>query len=134
MIVGCAQEAPLFSETAENADSAADLAADLIFVDIRDRAGWGREGGDATPKMAALIAAAALDAAPAPAVTMESAGVTLVIGRDERALEAARRLSGRLDVSVLLTDSADVLPPRTQIRLELGMKRFVHEPSLAPPW
>ena len=109
VIVGCAQEAPLFSETAETADSGADLA----FVDIRDRAGWGREGGDATPKMAALIAAAALDAAPAPAVTMESAGVTLVIGRDEHALEAARRLSGRLDVSVLLIDGQDVLPPRT---------------------
>jgi hypothetical protein len=29
---------------------------------------------------------------------------------------------------------AVVLPPRTQARLELGMKRFVHEPSLAPPW
>ena len=26
------------------------------------------------------------------------------------------------------------LPPRTQTRLVLGMKRFVHEPSLAPPW
>ena len=26
------------------------------------------------------------------------------------------------------------LPPRTQARLVLGMKRFVHEPSLAPPW
>jgi hypothetical protein len=27
-----------------------------------------------------------------------------------------------------------VLPPRTQARLALGMRRFVHEPSLTPPW
>ena len=26
------------------------------------------------------------------------------------------------------------LPPQTQVRLGLGMKRFVHEPSLALPW
>ena len=26
------------------------------------------------------------------------------------------------------------LLPQTQVRLGLGMKRFVHEPSLAPPW
>ncbi len=26
------------------------------------------------------------------------------------------------------------LPPQTQAHLELGMKRFVHEPSLHPPW
>ena len=29
---------------------------------------------------------------------------------------------------------AVALPPSTQIRLELGMKRFVHDPSLALPW
>ena len=26
------------------------------------------------------------------------------------------------------------LPPRTRARLVLGMKRFVNEPGLAPPW
>ena len=26
------------------------------------------------------------------------------------------------------------LPPQTQVRLGLGMTRFVHEPSLAPLW
>ena len=26
------------------------------------------------------------------------------------------------------------LPPRTQILLELGMQRFVHDPTLALPW
>lgn len=108
VIVGCAQEAPLFSETAENSDATGDIA----FVDIRDRAGWGRDGAASIPKMAALVAAAALDVAPAPAVTMESAGVTLIYGRDERALDAARRLAGRLDVTVLLDDPRDVLPPR----------------------
>src|SRR3546814_18030733 len=43
---------------------------------------------------------------------MRSEGTCLVYGRDETALEAARQLAGRLDVTLLLTRPGDVMPPR----------------------
>ena len=49
---------------------------------------------------------------PAPLVSFESAGVALVYGRDETAIEAARRLADHLDITVLLTQPGDVAPPR----------------------
>ena len=42
--------------------------------------------------------------------------------------------SRRVPVSGKTFAFALALPPRTQARLVLSMKRFVHEPSLAPPW
>lgn len=107
MLVGCAQEAPLFAETA----AATEHDAALAFSDIRDRAGWGKEGTQATPKIAALLAAAAVDVPGPPAVSFVSSGVALVYGRDETAIDAARQLAGRLDVSVILSEPADVVPP-----------------------
>src|SRR3546814_14688539 len=43
---------------------------------------------------------------------MKSEGLCLVYGRDETAIEAARQLAGRLDVTVLLSQPQDVVPPR----------------------
>lgn len=106
--VGCTQEAPVFSETAD----AAGFAGDLTFVNIREAAGWSTEGAGAGPKMAALLAAAAEPTPPTALVPMESRGVTLIYGRDETALEAARLLADRLDVTVLLTRPGEVAPPR----------------------
>jgi ferredoxin len=45
-------------------------------------------------------------------VTMASRGVTLIYGRDDVAIEAGRRLADRLDITVLLTNPRDVMPPR----------------------
>jgi len=107
LTVGCTQEEPLFREIA------ADSGADLRFVNLRETAGWSSEAAKAGPKMAALAAAAA---EPMPAVAyvpLESAGVLLVYGRDERAIEAAVLLKDHLDVTVLLTEPGDVAPPRT---------------------
>jgi len=107
-VTACTQEAPLFSEVlAEHAD-----APEVAFTNIRERAGWSEEGARATPKIAALLAEAALDIPPVPTVTMTSEGTCLVYGRDEAAIEAARQLAGRLDVTVLLTKPDAVLPPR----------------------
>src|SRR2546421_8012654 len=50
LIVGCTQEAPLFSETAE--------AGDITYANIRETAGWSKDASAAGPKMAALLAAA----------------------------------------------------------------------------
>jgi ferredoxin len=109
LLVACTQEAPLFAEVAGELESETPLA----FVNIRETAGWSDEadGVNARAKVAALIAAGAVAAEPTPTVAFQSKGVCLVYGRDERALEAAKQLSGRLDVTVLLSEPGELLPP-----------------------
>ena len=102
--IGCTQEAALFTE----ADAA--QGATLSFVNLRETAGWSTEAAAAGPKMAALLAAAAIPAQPVPLVPLRSEGVTLILGRDEVALQAAARLAERLDLTVLLTGEAPVAP------------------------
>jgi len=99
-VVGCTQEAPLFSELA--AQSGAKAA--LKFVNIREAAGWSAEGARATPKIAALLALAdAPEPEPVPGITFNSGGHVLIIGPAEAALAWAERLSAELEVSVLIT-------------------------------
>jgi ferredoxin len=62
--------------------------------------------------MAALLAAAAEPAPPVPLVNLSSDGVTLIYGRDERAIEAARLLQDHLDVTVLIHQPTDLTPAR----------------------
>jgi len=107
VLVACTQEAPLFAEIAGEDNPEAHVA----FTNIRERAGWSDDAAAATPKIAALLAEAALDMEPAPAVTLESKGVCLVYGRDERAIEAAKQLAGRLEITVLLTAPDEIIPP-----------------------
>jgi ferredoxin len=106
--VACTQEAPVFRETAH---AAAKDGVDLTFTNIRERAGWCESKADALPKMAALLAEAAYSPKPAGLITLESAGLCLVYGAGQAALDAAMALSGRLDVTLLLTDAQEVLPP-----------------------
>jgi ferredoxin len=108
LVVGCTQEAPLFEETR------AELGPDtpVAYANIRERAGWAEQGRNALPKIAALLAEAALDLPPTPTVTMASSGQCLVYGRDESAIEAARQLAPRLSPTVLLTRPKEVIPPR----------------------
>jgi len=112
LLVACTQEAPLFLETL---DEMAEDSPEIRFTNIREKAGWSKDATDkkpATAKMAALLAEAALDIEDATSVKMDSAGVTLVLGRDLTALEAAETLSARLDVTVILEPGNDVPPPR----------------------
>jgi ferredoxin len=106
LTIGCTQEAPLFAQEAAEAGATAPLA----FVNLREHAGWSAEATAAGPKMAALLAAADVPLPPVPLVPLQSAGVTLVLGRDAVALAAARRLADRLDLTVLLTGEAPVAP------------------------
>jgi ferredoxin len=106
--VACTQEAPLFAEVA--AQEAPDLP--VAFTNIRETAGWTAQAATSGPKMAALIAAAAVSPAPFGVTTLESRGVTLVLGRDEVAVAAANALSEHLDITVLLAPGAQVTPPR----------------------
>ncbi|NCO15951.1 MAG: (4Fe-4S)-binding protein, partial [Alphaproteobacteria bacterium] len=101
-VIACAQEATRFAELAE------DLGAGLpLFVDLRDRAGWS-DGTVATPKMAALVAAALIEAPATRTLDVASGGACLVIGRAGVALPAADRLADTLAVTVLLTEAGDL--------------------------
>jgi ferredoxin len=104
--VGCTQEAPLFREIAGEAD------ADINYVNIRETAGWSKDATAAGPKMAALIAAAAEPLPDFPLVSLQSEGIALIYGRDERAIEAAQLLKGQLDVTVMISKPGDLSPPR----------------------
>jgi ferredoxin len=103
--VACTQEAPLFSEIAEDAP-----ASEILFANVREQAGWSNDAGRAGPKMAALLAAAEIRMPDVALVSMSSAGVVLVYGRDERAIEAAKLLKDRLDVTVLLSRPGEIVP------------------------
>src|SRR5688572_26649964 len=106
LTVACTQEAPLFSEVA-------DEGADIRFVNIRETAGWSTDAEAAGPKVAALIAAAAEPSADIPFVSFDSDGVILIYGRDDAAIETAALLKEHLDVTVLIRPPADIPPPRT---------------------
>lgn len=107
VIVACTQEAALFGELADAAGS----KATLKFVNVREAGGWSADPAASTPKIAALVAMASLpEAPPAPAVGFKSSGQVLVIGPGAAALDWAERLSGQLEVSVLLTSGGGELP------------------------
>src|SRR5262249_2509181 len=104
--VACTQEAPLFRETGRDAG-----AGELTLTNIRARAGMCAAPARALPKMAALIAEGALSQQPTGVTTLKSAGVCLVYGRGQAALDVASELADRLNVTLLLTDAEDALPP-----------------------
>ena len=116
VIIACQQERQGFEELAE------ELGADLPgFVDLRDRAGWGE--GDATPKMAALAAEAALSVPLRRSVDVISEGTCLIIG-DMAALQAAEDLCDVLAVTVLVSD-AGLLPMDRRFDCVVGSVRNV---------
>ena len=102
VVVSCTQEAALFQELAEQAGH--DEA--LRFINIREMAGWSREGSGAQPKIAALLSLAGLpEPEPVPAVSYRSAGSLLVIGPLDAARAWADQLKDQFEVSVLVTSS-----------------------------
>ena len=92
---------------------AAESASDVTFANIRESAGWSAEAEKAGPKMAALMAAAATVMPDVPFTRLESGGVALVYGRDERAVEASSLLKEHLDITALITRPDDLTPPRS---------------------
>lgn len=101
LMVGCTQEAPLFS--ALHAELGG--KAEIRFVNLRETGGWSEEGRQSAPKMAALLAAADLpEPEPVPIVSYEAGGELLIIGPGAAALPWAERLAGQLSVTVLMTD------------------------------
>lgn len=120
LTVACTQEAALFTDVAEEAQ----LGAALSFVNVREMAGWSISAKDSAPKMAALLAASAIKATPATAVTYESEGVTLILGSNSVAIDAAHQLKDALDVTVVLSGDADIAPPRSnEVPIRFGRVR-----------
>ena len=58
-------------------------------------------------KVAALLAVGKMSDTAVPMVTLNSEGVTLIYGRDERAIEAAALLKDHLDVTVMITATSN---------------------------
>ncbi len=102
-VVACTQEAPLFSELAEGAKS----ATQLKFINIREHAGWSKEGAQTTPKIAALLALADLpEPESVPVVSYQSGGQLLIVGPAAPAIAWADKLAEQLEVSVLMLGGA----------------------------
>jgi ferredoxin len=108
MVVACTQEAPLFEEAA----GAIKDSGPMTFVNIRETAGWSKDAKASGAKMAALIAMAAESSRDTAFVALNSEGVTLVYGRDEKAIEAANLLKDHLDVTVLIKPPGAMTPLR----------------------
>lgn len=105
LTVACTYQQALFEA------EAGERSALVTFVNIRETAGWSTEGAQAGPKMAALLAASAVQAPDYPLVGLASDGVILIYGRDQAAIEAGRLLSDHLDVTVMLREFGDIAAP-----------------------
>jgi ferredoxin len=100
VLVGCTQEARLFGEMADEAGR----TQTIRFVNLRESGGWSARGGAPTPKLAALLAAAAMpEPEPVPRVAYTSNGQVLIVGPLDASLFWAEALKDRLGVSVLAT-------------------------------
>ncbi len=122
LLVACTQEQRLFLELNELTEGAAGLQERPIrFVNLRETAGWNRHADSATPKMAALLAAAQLpQQTPVGTVTYRSSGRVLVLGSAQAALEAASYLDSSLDVTVLIDQPDAAWPAQHHFALHHG--------------
>ena len=127
--MACTQEQRLFLELNAQTEGAARRAraADPLRQHPRDRRLVARRQGAATPKIAALIAAAQLPAPePVATVSYRSGGRCLVIGGADAAERAAAMLADKLDVS-------RARRPRPAARWRRTHARAVHQrPPDAP--
>lgn len=105
LLVACTQEAPLFQELGNDCN--------VSFVNIREQAGWSKTGAKPSAKMAALIAEAEFEAKPTGLVPVTSNGACIIYGAGQQALDVAQKLSRNLTVSLVLSNSDDVVPPAT---------------------
>ena len=100
VIAACTQEQQLLSNAADEGGR----TQAIRFVNIRETGGWSDEAHAATPKIAALLAMAALpDTEPVPSVGYASGGQVLITGPLAAALYWAEALKDRVDVTVLAT-------------------------------
>ncbi len=97
-MVACTQEQRLFGELAIESNAKTSV---IKFVNIRETGGWSSDAKNASPKIAALLAAAHLpDPEPVPTVTFKSAGRLLVLGELDVAESAAALLADALNITL----------------------------------
>ena len=114
VVVACTQEKRLFAELGEQTVGA---VSPIKFVNIRETGGWSRDAASASPKIAALLAAAHLpDAEPVATVTYKSTGRLLIVGPLDQAEQVAAMLSDTLSVTIFAQGVAGNAPPPAQER------------------
>jgi ferredoxin len=98
VVVACTQEQRLFGDLAMEAQAKTSV---IKFVNIRETGGWSSDAKNASPKIAALLAAAHLpEPEPVPTVTFKSAGRLLILGQMDQAEQAAALLADTLNVTI----------------------------------
>ena len=98
VVVACTQEQRLFGDLAVEAQAKTSV---IKFVNIRETGGWSSDAKNASPKIAALLAAAHLpEPEPVPTVTFKSAGRLLILGKLDEAEQAAALLADNLNVTL----------------------------------
>ena len=112
LLVACTQERRLFADldAARSRNAAVSAERPIRFVNIRETGGWSRDAAGATPKLAALIAAAQLPPPePVASVSYRSNGRCLLIGATDATEGVAAMLADRLDVSTLIEQPGGAL-------------------------
>ena len=105
VVVACTQEQRLFGELAVQAEAKTSV---IKFVNIRETGGWSSDAKNASPKIAALLAAAHLpEPEPVPTVTFKSAGRLLILGQVDQAEQAAALLADTLNVTIFTQGAGD---------------------------
>jgi ferredoxin len=98
VVVACTQEQRLFGDLAVEAPAKTSV---IKFVNIRETGGWSSDAKNASPKIAALLAAAHLpEPEPVPTVTFKSAGRLLILGQMDQAEQVAALLADALNVTI----------------------------------
>ncbi len=123
LLIACTQESKLFLELNGQTEGAPSLAERPIrFVNIRETGGWSKDAKSATPKIAALIAAAQLpEPEPVPVVSYQSGGHVLIVGASaDAAMRAAKMLAAKLQVSVLLARPGGSVPQVRDVAVHAG--------------
>lgn len=109
-LVACTQEIASFEKMAQNLGA----SDKLDFVNIREAAAWSTGSDDVSPKILALLAAAAVDRSPDRQIDLRSSGRTVVLGAGQMALDVAHSLAERLDVILVLEAADDIVLPVTR--------------------
>ena len=122
LLVACTQESRLFLELNDETEGSRSVAERPIrFVNIRETAGWSRDARSATPKIAALVAAAQLPAPdPVATVSYASAGRCLVLGPAEATERAAAMLADKLEVIRLIDRPGGALAQQRDSAVHVG--------------
>jgi ferredoxin len=118
VVVACTQEQRLFGDLAVEVKAKTSI---IKFVNIRETGGWSSDAKNASPKIAALLAAAHLpEPEPVPTVTFKSAGRLLILGEIDQAEQAAALLDDALNVTIFTQGAGEAGGAQTRRYPVLG--------------